>query len=107
MPLLFSYGSLRHPDVQQATFGRSLDGLPDQLVAFVLVPAVAGVSAHANVIPGTDTNGRVPGMAFEVSNAELASADLYERRDGYVRVAAALASGRKTWVYVDARTAPG
>jgi gamma-glutamylcyclotransferase (GGCT)/AIG2-like uncharacterized protein YtfP len=44
---------------------------------------------------------RVPGKAFEVSAAELAAADEYERRDGYVRVTARLTSGRSVWVYVD------
>jgi hypothetical protein len=31
MPLLFSYGTLRDPAVQRATFGRELSGRDDQI----------------------------------------------------------------------------
>ena len=34
MPLLFSYGTLQQPQVQMSTFGRLLDGQPDELVGF-------------------------------------------------------------------------
>ena len=33
--LLFSYGTLQNPKVQQANFGRLLDGMADSLVGFV------------------------------------------------------------------------
>ena len=104
MPLLFSYGSLKRADVQLATFGRLLEGTHDALVAFELVPPTPGVSPLANVIRSNSSDSRVAGMVFEITDAELASADEYERRDGYVRVTATLASGKSTWVYVDARS---
>ena len=47
------------------------------------------------------------GMAFEITDAELATADRYEQLAAYVRIAARLASGKEAWVYVDARSAPG
>jgi hypothetical protein len=47
----------------------------------------------------------VSGTVFEISDAELASADRYEM-SAYCRVAAVLASGKRAWVYVDARFAP-
>jgi hypothetical protein len=46
-------------------------------------------------------------MAFEITDAELATADRYEQLAAYVRIAARLASGKEAWVYVDARSAPG
>jgi orotate phosphoribosyltransferase len=46
-------------------------------------------------------------MVFEVTDAELAAADTYERRVAYTRIHVTLASGRPAWVYVDARSAPG
>jgi gamma-glutamylcyclotransferase (GGCT)/AIG2-like uncharacterized protein YtfP len=101
--MLFSYGSLQSEQVQRATFGRILGGRPDYLVNFDLVSAVPGVTPHANVVPGSGA-GRVPGMVFSVTETELAAADEYERRDGYVRIVARLASGREAWVYVDARS---
>lgn len=100
MPLLFSYGSLQRTEVQLATFGRMLAGTPDELLGFDLVlPAVSG-SPHANVVPADETR-RVSGTAFDVTEDELAAADEYERRDGYVRIAGRLSSGRSTWVYID------
>ncbi len=41
--------------------------------------------------------------AFEVTDAELAAADDYERPAAYVRIAVVLASGASAWVYVHAR----
>jgi|SRR5690242_16850123 hypothetical protein len=102
MPLLFSYGSLQRTQVQLSTFGRPLAGTRDELEGFRLVPATPDGSPHANVVPA-DAASRVSGMAFDVSDAELAAADEYERRDGYVRVTARLSSGRITWVYIDSR----
>ena len=34
MPLLFSYGTLQQPAVQMSTFGRLLQGHPDELIGF-------------------------------------------------------------------------
>jgi gamma-glutamylcyclotransferase (GGCT)/AIG2-like uncharacterized protein YtfP len=103
MPLLFSYGSLRREDVQIATFGRPLARRPDELVGFDLVPADRSGTGHANVVPGA-VDSRVAGFVFEISDAELTSADEYERRDGYTRVAGPLRSGQTSWVYVSRST---
>jgi gamma-glutamylcyclotransferase (GGCT)/AIG2-like uncharacterized protein YtfP len=106
MPLLFSYGSLQRTEVQLTAFGRELAGTRDELVEFELVPPGVRGSAHANVVPASVAS-RVAGMAFDVTENELAAADEYERRDGYVRVMARLSSGRNTWVYIDSRDMGG
>ena len=115
MPTLFSYGSLQQPHVQVSTFGRLLDGHHDELPGFepstvaIEDPAVVtarGRTHHANALFNGRPDSRIAGMAFDVTDAELAAADEYERRDGYVRIWATLASGQETWLYVDARTAP-
>jgi gamma-glutamylcyclotransferase (GGCT)/AIG2-like uncharacterized protein YtfP len=103
LPLLFSYGTLQREDVQFATFGRALPGRADELLAFDLVPAASGGTGHANVVRGSRES-RVAGTVFEVSDAELAASDDYERRDDYTRIEAALASGPTTWVYVSRKT---
>jgi gamma-glutamylcyclotransferase (GGCT)/AIG2-like uncharacterized protein YtfP len=103
LPLLFSYGTLQREDVQVATFGRTLSGRADELLAFERVPAAPGGSGHANVIRGAPGI-RVAGVAFEVSETELAAADEYEHRDGYTRIETVLASGRTAWVYVSRET---
>jgi gamma-glutamylcyclotransferase (GGCT)/AIG2-like uncharacterized protein YtfP len=114
MPLLFSYGTLQQPDVQRSTFGRLLDGQRDELPQFEpsqvridnpQLAAAAGRTHHANVTFNGRDDSRVSGTVFEVSDAELAAADAYERMAAYERIAVTLASGRKAWVYarVDSR----
>ena len=111
MPLLFSYGTLRDAPVQQATFGRLLDGAPDVLVGFaqgtVTVAAARfarpdGTADHAIVRRTGRDEDRVAGTALELTDDELRAADAYEPAV-YVRVAVGLASGRPAFVYADAR----
>ena len=111
MPLLFSYGTLQQEAVQMSTFGRLLEGQPDELVGFeqslmrIEDPqfvATSGKSHHAIVKFNGRNDSRVSGTVFEVSDKELADADRYEPA-GYKRVAATLASGKQAWVYADAR----
>ena len=115
MPLLFSYGSLQQENVQLSTFGRRLSGQRDELLRFEpsvvriedpQVAAKVGKTHHANVTFNGNEESRVPGMVFEITDAELASVDEYEVAFFYKRVTALLASGRRAWVYVDARSAP-
>jgi gamma-glutamylcyclotransferase (GGCT)/AIG2-like uncharacterized protein YtfP len=74
--LLFSYGTLRQPEVQRATFGRPI------------LPPTDRVDAH------------VGGMVFAISDAELAAAaDEYEV-DDYRRISVPLRSGAAAWAYV-------
>lgn len=109
MPLLFSYGTLQLPEIQMATFGRNLGGQKDELVGYqpslvtitdLAIAARLQKTHHNNVIKSADANSRVAGTAFEVTDAELAQADIYEAEFKYIRVLAPLRSGRETWVYV-------
>ena len=38
MPLLFSYGTLQHEEVQLSTFGRKLAGEKDLIVGYLSTP---------------------------------------------------------------------
>ena len=107
MPLLFSYGTLQDADVQRSTFGRVLIGYADELVGFELdvfevqdpaFVAQSGKALHAIVKQTGRDDSRVRGTALEVSDDELSRSAAYEP-EGYVRVAATLASGRDAWVY--------
>jgi len=111
MPLLFSYGTLQQEAVQIATFGRRLRGEADALVGFEQSPfeitdpafvASSGKAVHAIVRYTGDDRSRVSGTVLEVTDDELRKADRYEPA-GYTRIAATLASGKKAWVYADAR----
>jgi len=113
MPLLFSYGTLQLPSVQQASFGRLLHGCADRLPGYTLgqlpiddaqVVATSGKTHHPIAIRCHRPDGAIDGMVFDITDEELAGADRYEV-PAYRRVLARLASGRQAWVYVDAREA--
>ena len=106
MQRLFSYGSLQQHAIQLSTFGRLLGGREDELPGFVMV-VQHGERRLANVIRSGLAQRAVPGMVFEISDAELAAADEYERADAYTRIPAHLSSGIEAWVYVDATSLRG
>lgn len=109
--LLFSYGTLRQPEVQRATFGRELDGRLDAIVGYEVdyvtitdphVIATSGSDRHPILRPTDRPGAAVEGTAFAVSAADLAAADEYEV-DDYRRITVPLRSGSDAWVYVFAR----
>ena len=109
MPLIFSYGSLQEERVQLSTFGRLLDGSKDEALGFDLstatvddpkAVALSGRNTHANLVVASEPDRGVAGTVFEITTDELASVDEYEALFSYRRVEAALASGRRAWVYV-------
>ena len=114
MPLLFSYGMLQQVEVQMATFGRQLQGDHDVLVGYepsrVLITdphviATTRQTQYANVRFTGRRDSRVSGVVFEISEAELASADQFEADAAYTRISVTLASGREAWVYLHAERA--
>jgi hypothetical protein len=107
---LFSYGTLQRPEVQIAIFGRLLVGESDTLRGYVLrrlqitderVVKLSGANVHSIASSTLKPADEVPGMAFEISEAELFAADEYEV-DAYRRSEVLLASGRRAFVYVGA-----
>jgi hypothetical protein len=107
---LFSYGTLRQPEVQLGTYGRLVDAEEDALPGYVLIEividdphvvALSGKSVHTIAQPTGDPTDRVAGMVLLLSEAELHATDAYEAA-AYARVEAVLESGRRAFVYVDA-----
>ena len=108
MIFLFSYGTLQQREVQLATYGRVLNGTQDMLAGHVLAPLaisddqvikISGKAVHTIARATGNPHDRVPGILFELSEAELVATDAYEV-DAYARVEAQLESGRTAWVYV-------
>ena len=108
MAALFSYGTLRQPEVQLANYGRLLKGRPDALVGYRLEPVaiddpsvveLSGKAIHTIARESGDPSDRIPGMLFELTEAELASTDAYESA-AYARITVTLESGRVAFVYV-------
>lgn len=107
---LFSYGTLRQPEVQMATFGRLLEGIADRLPGFRIemleiadatVIATSGKHRHPIAVPSSDPGDAVDGTVFRIGEEDIRTADAYEVAD-YARVPALLASGIVAWVYVSA-----
>lgn len=109
MPLLFTYGTLQIGDIQLATFGRLVRGERDEVVGCARqvitvddpeVMAATGRAEHMNLQFNGNANARVAGTVLELTDAELAEADRYEKLAAYARREVKLASGRTAWAYV-------
>lgn len=105
---LFSYGTLREDNVQQALFGRLLRGEPDAMTGWRCrmieisdpdVIAKSGSRWHPMVERTGNSDDAVEGMVFRITAAELASADAYEV--DYIRREIALRSGTIAFIYGD------
>ncbi|MFT3715577.1 MAG: gamma-glutamylcyclotransferase family protein [Gordonia sp. (in: high G+C Gram-positive bacteria)] len=106
---LFSYGTLRQPEVQAALFGRSVptvdDALPGYRIEWLTITdpeviATSGSDRHPILREGSPDDA-APGAYLELDDAELKAADDYEV-DDYVRTAVTLASGVDAWAYLAA-----
>lgn len=107
---LFSYGTLQLTEVQQATFGRKLQGTSDSISGFRLeqveikdqdVISKSGACYHPIITYSGDPADKVSGMVFDISLDEILQADLYEVSD-YKRIRVTLNSGNQAWVYIKA-----
>ena len=110
MPLLFSYGTLRLPVVQDELFGRSVVEHADALTGFHLtkvriddarVLRLSGSAVHSMLRASGRPTDRVDGAVLELTDDELLIADAYETSQ-YQRVAVLTANGRQAFVYVAA-----
>jgi len=106
---IFSYGTLRQPEVQIGVFGRRLEGEPDALSGYITrlqrvtdpeVIALSGSAEHAALSETNNPRDEVAGWAFAVSEAELLLSDAYEAASRYRRTPVRLKSGRDALVYV-------
>ncbi|MCW5950704.1 MAG: gamma-glutamylcyclotransferase [Propionibacteriaceae bacterium] len=105
---VFSYGTLRQPEVQQGSYGRLLEGTDDELPGYRLetlsitnpeVVALSGSAEHPVARHTGDLSDVVAGTRFALTPAELRVTDRYESAD-YTRVRVELASGTRAWLYV-------
>ena len=110
---LFSYGTLRQPEVQRALFGRELESVDDVLTGFTLdivtitdpaVIAKSGTDRHP-ILRRAAGHQEVRGAALALTDADLEAVDLYEV-DDYARISVVLGSGRPAFVYVDRSDLP-
>lgn len=96
MELLFVYGTLQDPQVQQRIIGRVVSGTPDNLDGFFKSQIFMSDGVFPLVIPRHGHT--VAGMVLEVTAEELLKMDAYETST-YRRVRVPLRSGRESWLY--------
>ncbi|MGK6319850.1 gamma-glutamylcyclotransferase family protein [Sphingomonas sp. DT-204] len=105
---LFSYGTLRQAEVQQAVFGRELAAAPDVLPGYRIemlaigdpgVVRTSGLAEHPILRETGAAADMVEGQALAIGPDDLPRADAYEVAD-YRRVEVTLLSGRRAFVYV-------
>lgn len=108
MPYLFSYGTLQKEQVQLETFGRILQGEKDVLSGYKLnmleitdpeVLRKSGEKFHPVLEFSGNTDDKIEGMLFEVTEAEILQADEYEV-DDYKRIETIFKSGSKGFIYI-------
>ena len=106
MPRLFSYGTLRQPEVQAELFGGPVPFSPDTLHGWVErdvtitdpdVIRLSGKAVHPGLVRGEGPP--ISGAVLELTDAQLAAADEYEVSD-YTRVPVTLGSDREAFAYV-------
>lgn len=107
--LVFSYGTLQMPRVQQKLFGRLVAMTDDVLLGYESVmiqidhPDViefSGSSSHPALVPGAP-EARIPGKLLQVAEADFPALDDYEG-DEYRRIEVQVESGATAWVYIRA-----
>jgi len=106
--LVFSYGTLQLPRVQQELLGRQVAMTDDALFGFETVPVeidhpdvieFSGSSTHLGLVPGA-ADARIAGKLLHVTEADFPALDDYE--SGYRRVRVTVESGAAAWVYIKA-----
>ena len=105
--VLFSYGTLQQPEVQDSVFARRPPSWPDRVPAHRLdwititdpeVIDVSGSDRHPVLVATGDPDDAVEGTALRITAAELAAADDYDV-DDYDRTQVTLGAGGRAWVY--------
>ncbi|MFT4231149.1 MAG: gamma-glutamylcyclotransferase family protein [Leucobacter sp.] len=104
---VFSYGTLRQPEVQRSLYGREVPTSPDALPGHRLdwvaitdpeVIRVSGSDRHPILRAGA-ADDAVEGACLELNDVELEATDDYEI-DDYARRSVVLASGIEAWAYL-------
>ncbi len=104
---VFSYGTLRLPEVQRALYGRHVPTIADTLPGYRLdwlritdpeVIEMSGSDRHPILRKGEPFE-FVEGAYLELTDEELVATDDYEV-DDYVRTAVMLGSGLQAWAYL-------
>lgn len=96
MELLFVYGTLKDPKIQEEVIGSSKEMVSDSLDGYTTVRKKIVDGVYPVLIP--DPTSSVIGKVISVKKDELSRIDEYETKV-YERKQVVLKSGRQAWVY--------
>ena len=96
--LLFAYGTLMDPTIQEKVLGRVVVSVADQLSGYAMGKITIGDSEFRIIRP--QVGDIIDGMVLSVTDADLEQMDIYETA-AYQRQKVILKSGKKTWAYVE------
>lgn len=103
MEKLFAYGTLKDKDTQENIFGRSLKGVPDKLVGFVInyieIEEEFGIEKYPIIVATENPNDVVDGLVYDISETDINLADTYEGLH-YKRIKVTLESMQTAWAYI-------
>ena len=97
LELLFVYGTLKEPVVQQDVIGRLIAGIPAILEGYKMSNISINGTFYPNLIPMTE--GLIEGLLLTVTLEELELIDQYET-EAYQRLKLLLKNGQEAWVYI-------
>ncbi|MEP6805003.1 MAG: gamma-glutamylcyclotransferase, partial [Flavobacterium sp.] len=91
-------------EIQRQIFNKILIGTPDQLLGHKLkslqIEEEFGMADYVVAVPTADLSDPIHGVAFDISNSDLAKVDIFES-NAYKRVQVTLKSGTVAWVYIE------
>ncbi|OYX80053.1 MAG: gamma-glutamylcyclotransferase [Flavobacteriales bacterium 32-34-25] len=103
MEKLFAYGTLKSKDIQENIFGRSLKGVPDRLIGFVInyieIEEEFGIEKYPIIVATENPDDIVTGLVYDISEEDVNLADTYEGLH-YKRIEVTLESMQTAWAYI-------
>jgi len=103
MEKLFAYGTLKDKDIQENIFGRSLEGVTDRLIGYVVdyihIEEEFGIAKYPIINATENPKDVVEGILYEITEKEVGLADTYEGVL-YKRIEVTLESGNTAWAYI-------
>jgi gamma-glutamylcyclotransferase (GGCT)/AIG2-like uncharacterized protein YtfP len=95
--LLFVYGTLEDPNIQEKIFGKVIEGISDELDGYARSQIKIGEKKYWKIVK--DKYSSVKGKLIEVTADELKLADSYET-EAFHRERIVLKSRKKAWAYL-------
>ncbi|MEL1241820.1 gamma-glutamylcyclotransferase family protein [Flavobacterium flavipallidum] len=103
MEKLFAYGTLKDKNIQENIFGRTLKGVPDRLIGFVInyieIEEEFGIEKYPVIIATNNPDDIVTGIVYDISEKDVYLADTYEGLH-YKRIEVTLESLQTAWAYI-------